>query len=155
VNVEKVNFNRSYIMNMKLGRKIVVAALCSVVLISSASAAEEKKETVVPPVPAGKVTLGVTVVETDLVATGWRASKLIGADVYNESSDKIGKIEDLILTPDGTLSVAIVDVGGFLGVGKHRVAIPVRQFTQIAPKAILPGATKGALKKLPTFVYAQ
>jgi sporulation protein YlmC with PRC-barrel domain len=142
-------------MNLKLGRNIIVSALCSLAFISAASATSHDKGTVVPPVPAGKVTLGVTVVETDLVATGWRASKLIGADVYNESSDKIGKLEDLILTPDGNLSVAIVEVGGFLGVGKHRVAIPVRQFTQIAPKAIIPGATKGALKKLPTFVYAQ
>lgn len=142
-------------MDMKLGKKIVIAALCSIALVSVPAAAQEKKEAVVPPTPAGMVPLGVTVVETDLIATGWRASKLIGADVYNESSDKIGKIEDMILAPDGTLSVAIVDVGGFLGVGKHRVAIPVRQFTQIAPKAILPGATKGALKKLPTFVYAQ
>jgi sporulation protein YlmC with PRC-barrel domain len=142
-------------MNLKLGRNIIVSALCSLAFISAASATNDDKGTVVPPVPAGKVTLGVTVVETDLVATGWRASKLIGADVYNESSDKIGKLEDLILTPDGNLSVAIVEVGGFLGVGKHRVAIPVRQFTQIAPKAILPGATKGALKKLPVFVYAQ
>jgi sporulation protein YlmC with PRC-barrel domain len=142
-------------MNLKLGRNIIVSALCSLAFISAAFATSHDKGAVVPPVPAGKVTLGVTVVETDLVATGWRASKLIGADVYNESSDKIGKLEDLILSPDGKLSVAIVEVGGFLGVGQHRVAIPVRQFTQIAPKAIIPGTTKAALKKLPTFVYAQ
>ena len=69
--------------------------------------------------------------------------------------DSFGEIDDLIVSTDGKLTVAIVEVGGFLGVGKHRVAIPVRQFTQIDPKAILPGATKEALKKLPSFVYAQ
>lgn len=142
-------------MDMKLGKKIVIAALCSIALVSVPAAAQEKKEAVVPSTPAGIVPLGVTVVETDLIATGWRASKLIGVDVYNDSGDKIGELDDLILTPDGKLSVAIVEVGGYLGMGKHRVAIPVRQFTQIAPKAIIPGATKGALKKLPPFVYAQ
>jgi hypothetical protein len=37
----------------------------------------------------------------------------------------------------------------------HRVAIPVQHFQQMAPKAILPGANKEALKKLPEFEYAK
>jgi hypothetical protein len=59
-----------------------------------------------------------------------------------------------VIAPDGSLSVAVIDVGGFLGIGKHRVAIPVKQFTQIHPKAVLPGATKEALKSLPEFIPA-
>ncbi len=35
------------------------------------------------------------------------------------------------MKPDGTGSFAIVDVGGFLGVGKHHVAIPVGQFSAV------------------------
>jgi sporulation protein YlmC with PRC-barrel domain len=104
---------------------------------------------------AGKATLGVAVTETDLVAKGWRASKLIHAGVYNDKNEKVGKIDDFIVSPDGKLSVAIVDVGGFLGLGEHRVAIPVQQFSTIAPKVTLPGATKQALKDLPEFKYAR
>ncbi|SAK49192.1 PRC-barrel domain-containing protein [Caballeronia fortuita] len=104
---------------------------------------------------AGKATLGVTVTEEQVVATGWRASKMIHADVYNEKNEKIGRVDDLIVAPDGSLSVAIIDVGGFLGVAAHRVAIPIQQFKQIAPKAILAGANKDALKKLPEFEYAK
>ena len=104
---------------------------------------------------AGKVTLGVTVTEARLVATGWRASKLIHTDVYNERNEKIGRVDDLIVAPDGSLSAAIIDVGGFLGMAAHRVAIPIQQFKQIAPKAILVGANKDALKKLPEFEYAK
>ena len=37
----------------------------------------------------------------------------------------------------------------------HRVAIPIQQFKQIAPKAIVVGANKDALKKLPEFEYAK
>ncbi|HUL10648.1 MAG TPA: hypothetical protein VLU73_00530 [Methylococcaceae bacterium] len=40
----------------------------------------------------------------------------------------------------GSLSVAIIDAGGFLGVGGHHVSIPVQQSTQITPKIILPSA---------------
>jgi sporulation protein YlmC with PRC-barrel domain len=106
-----------------------------------------------PPV-AGLVPLGVTRVEADLVTPGYRASKLMKQDVYNDQNQKIGKIEDLVIAPDGTLSVAVIDVGGFAGIARHRVAIPVKQFTQMQPRIILPSATKDALKALPEFVPA-
>ena len=52
------------------------------------------------------------------------------------------------------LSYAIVSVGGFLGIGKRLVAIPVEQLRDEKGKLILPGATKEALKALPEFQYA-
>jgi sporulation protein YlmC with PRC-barrel domain len=103
---------------------------------------------------AGIVPLGITRIEADLVTPGFRASKLLKQEVYNDQGQKIGKIEDLVVAPDGTLSVAVIDVGGFAGIGKHRVAIPVKQFTQMHPKIVLPNATKEALKGLPEFVPA-
>jgi hypothetical protein len=68
---------------------------------------------------------------------------------------RIGKLDDMIVTADGTLSVAIIEVGGFLGLGAHRAAIPVRQLllSPTAPKVILPGGTQDALKALPEFKY--
>ena len=51
------------------------------------------------------------------------------------------------------MSTAVVNVGGFLGLGKHLVAIPVRQFAHIAPRAVLPNASKQELKALPKFEY--
>jgi sporulation protein YlmC with PRC-barrel domain len=105
--------------------------------------------------PAGIVPLGITVEEKALVLQGWRASKLLGASVYNDKNQRIGKIEDMLVSPDGKLSVAVIDVGGFLGLGKHRVAIPVDQFSDItAKRLVLPNATKEALKALPEFQFA-
>jgi sporulation protein YlmC with PRC-barrel domain len=102
---------------------------------------------------AGRAVLGVTVVETEMLAKGWRATKLLKVDVYNDKNEKIGKVDDLVIAPDGTLTVAVVNVGGFLGIPKRLVAIPVKQFKQIAPKAILPNAAKDQLKALPKFEY--
>ena len=102
---------------------------------------------------AARAVIGVTIAETQLLATGYRASKLLHQDVYNDKGDKIGKVDDLVLSPDGTLSTAVVNVGGFLGLGKHLVAIPVRQFAHIAPRAVLPNASKQELKALPKFEY--
>ncbi len=125
-----------------------VLALCAGGLVAIGAIAQD--------VPiAGKATLGVTVTEAQVVATGWRASKMIHTDVYNDKNEKIGKVDDLIIAPDGTLSAAIIDVGGFLGMATHRVAIPVQHFKQMAPKAVLPGASKEALKKLPEFEFAK
>ena len=103
---------------------------------------------------AGMQPLSLSVEATALVLQGWRASKLIGASVYNDEDKRIGKIEDMIVSPDGKVSVAVIDVGGFVGIGTHRVAIPVDEFADIkAKKLVLPKATKESLKALPKFSY--
>ncbi len=122
-------------------------ALCAT-LAGSALAQQDNSAPI-----AGKSTLGTT--QTDVIAEGWRASKLIGATVYNDNNQRVGKIGDLIIAPDGSISVAILDVGGFLGVASRHVAIPVEQFSRISPRIVLPGATKDALKQLPEFKYAK
>jgi sporulation protein YlmC with PRC-barrel domain len=54
----------------------------------------------------------------------WRASKLVGVNVYNEANEKIGDINDVILDKSGKASNVIIGVGGFLGMGEHLVAVP-------------------------------
>ena len=55
------------------------------------------------------------------------------------------------------MSYAIIGAGGFLGMGKHDVAIPVGQFKEDKDKGriVLAGATKDALKAMPKFEYAK
>ena len=105
---------------------------------------------------AGSTTIGVSVDEIKAVAIGWSAKKkILGKAVYNENKQKIGTIDDLIITPDKSVSYAIIGVGGFLGLGKHDVAIPVNQLKAEPDRIILPGATKDALKAMPKFEYAK
>lgn len=109
---------------------------------------------------AGSSSLGVTTEEVKVVAMGWSAKKkIMGKAVYNDKNEKIGVVDDLIVAPDRSLSFAIVGVGGFIGMGKHDVAIPVSQFKtekdKDKDKIVLPGATKDALKALPKFEYAK
>ena len=108
-----------------------------------------------PPHVAGGVVLGVTVQETDALAFGYRISKLLHQEVWNDKGERIGKTEDFIVQPDGTVTFAIIDVGGFLGIGAHRVAIPVSRISAVKPHVVVPGATKDALKSLPKFEYAK
>ncbi|HZV65864.1 MAG TPA: PRC-barrel domain-containing protein [Telluria sp.] len=113
-------------------------------------------QTPAPPAPvAGKATLGVALVEMDALVAGWSVKRdLMGKAVVNDQKDRIGKIDDIIFTPANEASFAIVGVGGFLGLGKNDVAIPMRQLKIQNGQLLLPGSTKDALKTLPKFEYA-
>jgi sporulation protein YlmC with PRC-barrel domain len=105
---------------------------------------------------AGTQTLGVAVAEMKAVTLGWSARKqFLGQPVYNDKDEKIGTIDDVIITPDKAVSYVIIGAGGFAGIGKHDVAIPVTQLTHQGDKVVLPGATKDAVKALPEFKYAK
>jgi sporulation protein YlmC with PRC-barrel domain len=103
----------------------------------------------------GAQPIGVTVQEDAIVAQGWSSKKdLVGKPVYNDQGEKIGNIEDVIISPDRTASFAIIGAGGFVGLSKHTVAIPFKQLQLSSSRIMLPGATKDAIKSLPEFVYA-
>jgi sporulation protein YlmC with PRC-barrel domain len=105
---------------------------------------------------AGSTKVGISSAEVRAVALGWSAKKqIIGQTVYNEANQKVGKIDDIIIAPDTTVSFAIVGAGGFVGLGKHDVAIPINQFTEQNGHIVLPGATKDAIKALPKFEYTK
>jgi sporulation protein YlmC with PRC-barrel domain len=105
---------------------------------------------------AGSTTVGISVEEMKVVALGWSAKKkILGKAVYNDKNEKIGTVDDLIITPDKSVSYAIIGAGGFLGMGKHDVAVPVGQFKEDKGRIVLAGATKDALKAMPKFEYAK
>jgi sporulation protein YlmC with PRC-barrel domain len=86
-------------------------------------------------------------------STGYRASKVIGASIVNDTNETVGKVDDVILGDDKTAYV-VLSVGGFLGVGNKLVALPYEAIRKTDEKLIMPGATKDALKSLPEFKYA-
>ena len=99
----------------------------------------------------------ITEKRTDVVqlASGYRASKLTGADVFNKNKDTIGTVDDLIVSPGGDRGTyAILSVGGFLGMGKHLVAVPFNDLQITNRRVVLPEATKKSLEALPEFKYA-
>jgi hypothetical protein len=94
-------------------------------------------------------------IDPSTIATGYRASKILGSAVVNEANESIGKIDDLIVSEDGKTPFAVLSVGGFLGVGNHLIAIPYASFKLVDGKITLPGATKEELKQLTPFFYAK
>lgn len=128
------------------------AVLSGAIMVASAQQAPSPS----PSAPvAGKSSLGVTVTEMDVVINGWSAKRnILGKPVLNDQKQKIGTIDDIIVAPSNAVSFAIIGTGGFLGIGRHDVAIPVQQIKDDNGNFLLPGATKEVLKALPKFEYA-
>ena len=96
--------------------------------------------------PAGaeavKQTIVLTEVDPTVLATGWRASDIMGAKVYDDVGVEIGKIEDMIITASGTVPYAVVSVGGFLGIDAHHVVVAASALELVDKKLVLHGASK-------------
>jgi len=99
-------------------------------------------------------TVGLVRVDPQSVATGYRASKVVGSTVVNEANQSIGTIDDLIVTPTEKVPFAVLSVGGFLGVGTKYVVVPYSSLQVRGNKMVLPGATKDTLEGLPAFKYS-
>ena len=98
----------------------------------------------------------VRLVAVDVMAVGegYRMSKLTGRNVQNDKDERIGTVDDFIVTKDRKL-FAILQVGGFLGLGGHLIAISYDALN-ISPdgqEIKLGGASKEAVKSLPEFKF--
>jgi sporulation protein YlmC with PRC-barrel domain len=106
-------------------------------------------------VAGGTTSVGVSVIESTQIAAGWSVKKtLMGKTIYNDAGQKVGKVEDLIISPDKKVSYVIVGAGGFLGMGRNDVAFPVSDIQDKAGKLVMAGATKEMVKGMPQFTYA-
>lgn len=79
----------------------------------------------------------------------------MGKSVYNENSEKVGDVTDVILTSDGQAAYFVIGAGGFLGLGQHDVAIPFDEVQPNDDKLTLRGYTKDQLKALPKVELAE
>lgn len=112
-------------------------------------------ERVAPATPPAAMPAAPRAVDPAAVAaSGMRASKVVGATVRNSERESIGSIDDLIITPGERVPVAVLSVGGFLGIGAKLVAVPFERL-QIDREGnvTLPGATRDSLRELPEFKY--
>jgi sporulation protein YlmC with PRC-barrel domain len=142
-------------------RKLVLAAW----VVGSAAAAPAFAQA---PIPATSAPLTAPVAVTAAVAPqptvsaspmdaldGFRTSKVIGAAVYGDDGVSIGSVDDMIVRLDQKVSVVVLSVGGFLGVGTKLVTVPFSDIHIVGGKVSLPGVSKEKLAALPTFTYPQ
>jgi len=94
-------------------------------------------------------------VDVKTVAQGYRTSQLTGKAVVNSQNEEIGTIDDFVIARDDHQPFAVLEVGGFLGLGGHLIAIPFEslEVEDASGKIVLAGGTKESLEKLPEFEY--
>jgi len=84
----------------------------------------------------------------------WLGSDLIGTDVVTSTDEKLGAISDVVVERDGSIVAAVIDVGGFLGIGAKPVAV---SFDSLTPTPtdngtkIVVALTKEELNSAPEF----
>ena len=96
--------------------------LLSAVVASAAvfpALAQQSTEPSTSPPPSAQTTSS-----TPMPASGqWRASKLIGLNVYNDQNEKLGDINEILLDQSGKPTGYVIGVGGFLGLGQHEILV--------------------------------
>jgi sporulation protein YlmC with PRC-barrel domain len=105
-------------------KSVVTAALLGAAVLSTAAYAQSNptSPSTATPAPAASTTNSD---QKMMLKGGWRASKLMGLDVYNEANDKLGDINELIVDKDGKVTAVVIGVGGFLGMGEHDIAVTI------------------------------
>lgn len=83
-----------------------------------------------PPSSAAPAPAATAKAELNLSGQGkWRASKLIGVDIYGPDDKKVGDVTEVLLDKSGKVEMITVGVGGFLGIGSKDVAVPFADVT--------------------------
>lgn len=84
-------------------------------------------------------------------------SRITGTAVQNTAGEQLGDVNDLIVNQKGKPAVAIIGVGGFLGIGEKAVGVPFEQLefsmTEDNERVVRLDTTRAALESAPTFVY--
>lgn len=130
-------------------RAAIATAIVAVPGFAFGQAPSGSNQTSAPAVPT--TTLNAPVA----AASARRASTLIGANIINNENNSVGEIHDLMVDTAGGATIAVLSVGGFLGIGERYVAVPLTDLRWNADRErwALPGATVDSLKARPAFRY--
>jgi hypothetical protein len=94
-------------------------------------------------------------IDSATLARSARASKIIGAKVY-QGDTSIGQIEDVLVDLDhATTAAVILSVGGFLGMGDKLVAVPATDIKIGSEAKFTTDLTKDQLVAAPVFDFAK
>jgi len=118
-------------------------------------AAPETDSTAAAPAAPATDSATTTVGNTQVPANAVLASQFMGQAVYTAANENIGEINDLIMNKELDNIVAIVGVGGFLGIGEKDVAIPIGDISAVKDEnnalRLTISASKEQLEALPVF----
>ena len=128
-----------------------LGALC----LMAASSAEETSDTR-KPVPPAQASIQQEAPEPSVTVLGsHQAQSVLGKEVRSSANENMGRIVDVIVDRSGTVRAAVIDFGGFLGVGSRKIVVDWQalRFGAIANKSdsISLELTKEQVSKAPEY----
>jgi hypothetical protein len=92
---------------------LFVLAFAATAAVAGDDAAAIKTEPASPPPPTPEVT----------ILNKHEVEGILGRDVRSAADENMGRIVDVLVDRSGQVRAAIIDFGGFLGVGSRKIAV--------------------------------
>lgn len=109
----------------------------------------QRDTTMTPPGATDRTTTTQAETQTDnrVVSMG---REIVGKEIYGANNENIGEVEDVVIASGSTqIEAVLVDVGGFLGIGARRVAIPINSLQMQGDDRITTTMTEAQVRDLP------
>jgi hypothetical protein len=115
------------IMTLTVGLTALVAATAADEVVPPQANKEGAQDVVKQPAPPPSVT----------VIGARDAHGILGRDVRSAANEDMGRIVDVIVDREGTVRAAVIDFGGFLGVGSRKIVVDwnALRFAGVASKS--------------------
>ncbi len=94
------------------------------------------------------------VVDAQVGEVGTSLGSILGREVTTPKGEDLGRVVDVLADPRGHVRVAIIDFGGFLGVGTRRIAVdwPLLRFDENArDKPLILSVDRQKLQSAPEY----
>jgi hypothetical protein len=106
---------------MRASRWFILTSL--LVVLAAATSRAENEQQAAPPAAAATETKEAVPPPSVTVIAPREAHGVLGRDVRSPTDEDMGHIVDIIVDRTGTVRAAVIDFGGFLGVGSRKIVV--------------------------------
>jgi len=131
-----------------LAATVIAAGLAAGSAVSAEGVMKVASDVAPPDVPIPEVQ-----VDPRTVASGHRASWVVGGDVVSDAGEVVARIDDLIVLSTAEEPVAVLTVGWDSDEPARHVLVPLSALRIYEKRMLLPGVTREHLRSLPEFNY--
>ena len=106
-------------------RKFLLIPAGVLCLMAGSSVAQEVSGPKEPPLQSAPVSLQKKVINPPSVTVlgSRQAQSVLGREVRTSADESMGRVVDVVVDREGRVRAAVIDFGGFLGVGSRKIAV--------------------------------